>query len=64
MTAIWIPILGGLMFSAGLIGLLLVLETWIYDFGEEDVGEEEEEDGEEKPVGRYRMFLNMTKAPV
>lgn len=50
MTAIWIPILGGLMFSAGLIGLLLVLETWIYDFGEEDVGEEEEEDGEEKPV--------------
>ena len=42
MTAIWIPILGGLMFSAGLIGILLVLETWIYDFGED---EEQYEDG-------------------
>lgn len=39
MSSIWIPILGGLMFSAGVIGILLTLETWIYTFGEDDVWE-------------------------
>lgn len=44
MSAIWIPILGGLMFSAGVIGILLVLETWIYDFGEDDEDDQEEDE--------------------
>lgn len=50
MSALWIPILGGLMFSVGVIGILVALDTWIYTFGEDDIPGEEDEDGDEKPV--------------
>ena len=46
MSALWVPILGGLMFTASIIGVLVMLETWIYDFGEE----EEELDKEDEHV--------------
>ncbi len=49
MSNIWIPILGGLLFSGGIIAALVTLETWIYDFGEDD--EEEDEGGDQPPEG-------------
>lgn len=46
MAIAWIPILGGILFTVGIMGVLVLLAGWktpIYDFGEED--EEEEEGG-------------------